>query len=140
MTNPIWYHEGLRFECQECGGCCRTHGDHAYIYINDADVTAISEFLGISRKTFIESSCLNVEGYWCFNTVVEDCLFLDQNGACTIYPVRPAQCSTWPFWKENLPRKEWEGYIRECCPGIDKGRLYSLQEIRERVRKKDSGF
>jgi len=29
---------------------------------------------------------------------------------CTVYPVRPAQCRTFPWWKENLSSKEaWRG-------------------------------
>ena len=29
--------------------------------------------------------------------------------ACTVYPVRPLQCRTWPFWPENLSSKQsWD--------------------------------
>ena len=56
-----------------------------------------------------------------------DCVFWD-NG-CTIYPVRPTQCRTYPFWPENVESKEeWEAED-ERCPGIGKGRRYSREEI-----------
>jgi Fe-S-cluster containining protein len=51
------------------------------------------------------------------------CAFLDENNRCKIYPVRPKQCATWPFWTENLERAAWEGPVKDCCPGIGKGEL-----------------
>jgi len=35
----------------------------------------------------------------------KDCIFLQNvtgQKQCSIYPVRPNQCRTWPFWPENL--------------------------------------
>ena len=33
--------------------------------------------------------------------------FLGQERGCTVYPARPVQCQTWPFWPENVesPRR-----------------------------------
>lgn len=57
-----------------------------------------------------------------------DCAFWDDG--CRIYPARPRQCRTFPFWKETLvSRKSWEE-LKDFCHGIDAGKLYSLQEIR----------
>jgi uncharacterized protein len=61
-----------------------------------------------------------------------DCIFLkEENGkrTCSIYPVRPLQCRTWPFWHGNLDtQKEWDvAAVR--CPGMNTGRDYSVREI-----------
>jgi Fe-S-cluster containining protein len=56
-----------------------------------------------------------------------DCIFW-QDG-CTIYPVRPRQCRTFPFWAENLEsRQAWTG-LTSFCHGVNEGKLYSIAEI-----------
>ena len=62
----------------------------------------------------------------------EACAFLDEANRCRIYPVRPKQCATWPFWEENLERSNWEGPVKACCPGIDTGPLVPAAEV-ERI-------
>ena len=60
------------------------------------------------------------------------CLFYKDG--CTIHPVRPSQCITFPFWFENLrSSKKWRKMAREC-PGIGCGSLYSKEQILEIVQ------
>jgi Fe-S-cluster containining protein len=116
-----WYHKGLRFSCTQCGNCCRNHGDYTYVYLAEADVLAIAGHLGLSRAAFLEAWCRE-EGGWIQLRMDEPaCPFLEGDNRCGIYPVRPKQCATWPFWKENLERATWEGPVKDCCPGIGKG-------------------
>jgi uncharacterized protein len=59
-----------------------------------------------------------------------DCVYFDpKKRGCTIYPVRPKQCRTWPFWNSILSSEaDWKG-IQKGCPGAGNGRLVSLEEI-----------
>jgi Fe-S-cluster containining protein len=57
-----------------------------------------------------------------------DCIFWDQG--CTIYPERPRQCRTFPFWGEMLASPGSWSKLREFCHGVDQGRLYRLEDIR----------
>ena len=50
-----------------------------------------------------------------------------------MYEVRPVQCSTWPFWSENMRREQWEGPLTELCPGVGQGALHSRDQIDARV-------
>lgn len=65
-----------------------------------------------------------------------DCTFFEREseagaGGCTVYPVRPWQCRTFPFWPENIAsRRAWEE-VGEECPGLNRGRTYSLEDIRK---------
>lgn len=57
-----------------------------------------------------------------------DCSML-RRGRCAIYGVRPLQCRTWPWWPSNLATgASWREASRRC-PGIGKGRRWSLSEI-----------
>jgi len=66
-----------------------------------------------------------------------DCVLWGGNDrGCLVYPVRPVQCRTFPFWREHLrSRRAWEDLARSC-PGVNKGRLYTLKQIEELLRKK----
>lgn len=62
-----------------------------------------------------------------------DCVFFDDR--CTIYPVRPTQCKTYPFWFKNLRSEEaWRKTAAEC-PGIGQGRIHTAEEILGRVHE-----
>lgn len=64
-----------------------------------------------------------------------DCVFYDKAGArCSIYPVRPAQCRSFPFWAELLESESaWDAYAKRC-PGMNEGPLLSPSEIAQWMR------
>jgi Fe-S-cluster containining protein len=71
------------------------------------------------------------------HSLTKDCIFLRSFGGtrqCAIYSVRPAQCRSWPFWPENLSSPEAWNRAALRCPGINRGRLYTCEEI-ERIRE-----
>jgi len=124
-----WYREGLRFSCLACGACCT--GGPGYVWVSDEEIERIAAFLGLERAVFRRRYLvLGYRGYSLREKAGYDCVFLD-GGRCTIYPVRPRQCRSFPFWPETLrSRADWERFARDC-PGMNHGRLYSLEEIRE---------
>ena len=66
-----------------------------------------------------------------------DCVLLDvETRRCLAYEGRPVQCQTWPFWDSTVKRqKDWEDTC-ETCPGAGTGKLYSLEQIEVRRRRK----
>lgn len=130
MTTKRWYEDGIEFECISCGDCCKTHGEYAFVYLSEVDLDRISLFLKMTRIDFLNAYCAaDSEGDVHFAKLQGDCSFLENGNRCQIYPVRPKQCDTWPFWRENLKKTVWEGPVSACCPGIGRGRLYSREEI-----------
>ena len=109
------------------------------MWVNEEEMERISAFLGLDRKTFRNRYLvLGFKGYSLREKGNYDCVFLD-NGRCTIYPLRPRQCRRFPFWPELLrSRRNWDRYARNC-PGMNRGRLYSCEEIEEiRAGRKDA--
>jgi Fe-S-cluster containining protein len=130
---PPWYKDGLRFRCTRCGHCCT--GAPGYVWVSDEELAAIAEFRGESA-----AETKAVYAYWADRGLSlrekanGDCIFYDRAQGCTIYPVRPRQCRTWPFWESNVAsRAAWERTCR-VCPGAGKGELISAEEITQRVR------
>ena len=63
-----------------------------------------------------------------------DCVFYDKVSGCTVYPVRPPQCRTWPFWESNLESPEAWDRTEGDCPGSGRGPLIPVEEILRRVK------
>jgi len=137
MATEEWYaRNGLRFECTQCGNCCT--GPPGYVWINDEETKRIAEKLGLSVTAFRREYAHQAHGRWTLNErrTAEgyDCVFLERDGLgkalCSIYDVRPRQCRTWPFWKENLTSsRAWE-QTKQNCPGSGHGKLYPVEQIR----------
>jgi Fe-S-cluster containining protein len=130
MDSPAapWYRDGLRFECTRCGACCT--GAPGYVWVTPEEVARLAEFLGESVEEFGRKSLRRVGSrYSLIEKAGGDCIFWSRESGCTVYPARPVQCRTWPFWPDNLEAPDdWERTQR-ACPGSGRGRLYSLDEI-----------
>ena len=127
----IWYPNGLRFSCQQCGRCCRDDGEYTEVYVTREEVAEMAVFLNLypheAMKLYVKQS----DGFETLTSRRGVCVMLVEN-RCRIYPVRPRQCRTWPFWPQNLSRRAWHGEVKPRCPGVGAGRRYSEEEI-ERI-------
>lgn len=133
-----WYISGLSFECIGCGRCCQGP-EEGYIWTSPDEIKLQAEKLGITVEDFHNKYTRKV---FSRRTIVEepftnDCIFLQGRKLCQIYEVRPNQCRTWPFWDMNLvdPDSWNEAAVR--CPGVNRGKLYSFDQI-EKIRKQKS--
>ena len=140
MSRKPFYADGLRFECTQCGNCCKIHGRYAYVYLIEKDVAAMSTYLGLSEPDFLERYCEAQDGWIVVRMDEPACPFLTEDNRCRIYPVRPKQCATWPFWEENLTPEAWEGPVKECCPGIGKGELVPAEEVLRIARETEEYY
>lgn len=142
LPQAEWYAEGLRFTCTQCGNCCT--GPPGYVWFDDQEGEQIADHLGLDVATFRKKFAHRTFGRWSLKEHKNergeyDCIFLTASGdgkrTCSIYPVRPTQCRTWPFWPENLMFPENWKQAAQRCPGMAKGRegqgkLYPIDQIR----------
>ncbi len=142
----LWYAGGLHFECQQCGRCCSGPSE-GYIWVTKPEIQLIADFLKISVGQ-VRRDYLKRVGFR--TTIIEqpgtkDCIFLREvkghrfdkltiKKRCMIYSVRPSQCRVWPFWSDNLANVNAWNKATQKCSGINRGRLYSFEEI-EKIRK-----
>lgn len=128
---------GLRFSCTQCGNCCS--GPEGYVLVSDDEAAALARRLNLSTAEFLTRYTRETsEGRSLTERLTPnglDCVFLDREthpgkAVCSVYEDRPKQCRTWPFWESVIrSRAHWENSKR-TCPGIGKGKLYSVQDIR----------
>jgi Fe-S-cluster containining protein len=132
MDEP-WYKDGLQFRCTRCGNCCT--GPAEYVWVNDEEIAAIAAHRGesVEQVTGLYTRQAN-RGRSLRERLSGDCVFYEAGKGCTVYPVRPRQCRTWPFWESNVVTEEAWQKTCEICPGSGKGNLISEEEITRRVR------
>ncbi len=134
MPSTPWYRDGLSFSCTRCGDCCT--GAPGHVWVTRAEIERLARHLGLGVSEFGQRYLRKVgRRYSLTERSGGDCVFYDKG--CTVYPVRPTQCRTFPFWPENLrTRAAWEE-VGDECPGVGKGRLQPLEEIR-RIKSGDA--
>lgn len=133
MTTQPWYRDGLRFQCTRCGHCCT--GAPGFVWVTPEEIEALARHRGepvgqveavytrpVGRRRSLRERANG------------DCVFYDRHAGCTVYPVRPRQCRTWPFWASNVATPaDWQ---RTCaiCPGAGRGELIPAEEILRRIQ------
>jgi Fe-S-cluster containining protein len=129
-----WYAEGLSFTCTGCGNCCT--GAPGFVWVSEEEIDQLADWLTMDRAQFVRQYVRKVGRR---KSLVEyasgDCVFFDpETRRCRVYPVRPGQCRTWPFWDSNLRSPAaWESTCTQC-PGAGRGQVVPLEEI-ERQRR-----
>ena len=135
-TKHKWYVAGLHFECTGCGNCC-AGPDEGYIWITKPEIEFLAEHLGMTVEQLRSDYLKRIANR---SSIIEepaskDCIFLGEGPCrgCAVYAVRPNQCRTWPFWNHNL-RSPYEWNLAGMkCPGMNRGKLYTFEEI-EQIR------
>ena len=133
-TSKKWYHGGLAFACQGCGGCC-SGPEEGYVWVTAKDIKKMAELLGLNEADFRNQYVRRIGRRYSLKEKEpnKDCVLLsDTNGnakQCLVYSIRPVQCRTWPFWKENLSsRRAWD-YAAQNCTGLNRGKWFSPEQI-----------
>lgn len=128
-----WYSKGLHFECTGCGKCCT--GSPGYVWVDQNEIKQIAQYLNISVEEFSRKYLRQVKGRL---SLIEysnpcDCVFLKEK-KCQIYPVRPTQCRTYPWWPRTLKsEQEWKEAARECEGIRPEAPLVPFETIQEQL-------
>lgn len=152
-TDDPWYADGLTFTCTQCGNCCT--GPRGYVHATEVEIARLAEFLKLTPEQVVVRYCRHTSGGLSFKEKRGaggwDCIFLAETPArrrpagadhditymkrtCTIYPVRPLQCRTWPFWEGNLWDRDAWNTAAKRCPGMNAGQRHFTREQIESLR------
>ena len=145
-----WYAEGLFFTCTQCGNCCT--GPAGYVWINETEITRLAEHLKLTTQETLQRYCRKTAGRISLKERRTpegnyDCIFLKElpvepggttpplrRKACSIYAVRPLQCRTWPFWRENLASPEGWNHSAKRCHGMGNGNRHFPLDVIKALR------
>lgn len=136
------YKNGLNFECQRCSFCCG-HSP-GFVYLSHRDLMALCSSLKLEPLVFARKYCRWADYYYGTQVLAllekenYDCI-LWENG-CSCYEGRPVQCSTYPFWSWMVKDTETWNDCAKDCPGMNKGRKWTFEEIDEQRKKYDANI
>jgi len=103
-----WADQGLNFKCTGCGKCCQNEGE---VWMDPTEFSSVASYLNISIQSLLGGYTEKIDLGWAkmANSIdsvsgkQDKCIFLgDDRKTCTIYPVRPNQCRTYPWWPRLL--------------------------------------
>jgi len=98
----------LRFECRQCGTCCRWTGS---VLLTEKDITTLAVATGLDELLFIHDYTQLAPNRRQLALVDKDdgsCVFLERK-RCRWYEARPEQCRTFPHaWR-----------VAQGCPALD---------------------
>jgi len=140
MTNAPFYASGLKFSCKRCSSCCRY--DSGYVFLSEKDLKKLTDSLDMDKERFVGKYCRWVTGTRGTESLSlreksnKDCVFWD--AGCSVYDVRPLQCSTFPFWPSILSSPGSWKIAAAACPGMNTGELHSQGAIEKCVKLRGS--
>ena len=94
----------VKADCQDCAGCCDCcQGMGDSVVLDPYDVYRLSHGLGKNMEELLDS-CLelgvvdgNILPHLRMEGEKEQCVFLDENGRCSIHSIRPGFCRLFPL-------------------------------------------
>lgn len=106
------------------------------VYVSDEEIDNIAGLLNVERVLFLKEYLFSLKGeYYIKEDTQGACVFFRRDlpktgeGRCIIYPVRPSQCKSFPFWFQNLRSEAGWKIVSSACPGIGKGHVFKKEEI-----------
>jgi uncharacterized protein len=138
-----WYKKGVRFHCTQCGKCCT--GKPGFVWVSEQEIEQIAAYLGISDAECKIRYLKKREGKYCLidkKSANWDCIFL-KDKLCTIHPVRPKQCQSYPWWPEHLKSEESWSIIENECEGANPSApliAYGEIEANLKITQDEEGF
>jgi len=139
MTKAHFYTTGLNFSCKRCSSCCRY--DQGFVFLSEKDLEKLTAGLDMDKAQFVKAYCRWVAGMQGTETLSlkeksnKDCIFWETSG-CSVYNVRPFQCSSFPFWPSILSSYESWKIAASACPGMNTGKLHTQEAIDKYLRGK----
>ena len=125
-----FFDAGAQFKCMQCGGCCT--GEPGRVRFSEPEMLKLSKVLGLPPRATIEKYLVSSDGYYMARELPDGrCIFYISG--CIIYPARPRQCRTFPFWLKFLRNEASWGEIADSCPGIGKGTHYTKESVLEKL-------
>ena len=116
-----------KVDCLQCAACCKNYSPR----FKTPDVKRISKYLGLKESAFIETY-LRVDDDGDFVVKSSPCPFLGADNFCSIYDVRPSDCSRFPYTDEDIIVKRQNLTLKNStfCPIT----FYVLEKLEQQLR------
>jgi Fe-S-cluster containining protein len=102
-----------KVDCLQCANCCKSYSPR----FKTPDIKRISKYLGMKEGDFIDTY-LKIDNEGDYILKSKPCSFLGADNYCTIYDVRPSDCSRFPYTDEDVLLKRPQITLKNSsfCP------------------------
>ncbi len=102
-----------KVDCLQCANCCKSYSPR----FKTPDIKRISKYLGMKEGVFIDTY-LRIDNEGDYILKSKPCTFLGADNYCTIYDVRPSDCSRFPYTDEDVLLKRPQITLKNSsfCP------------------------
>ncbi len=111
-----------KIDCLNCAACCKNYSPR----FKTPDIKRISKHLRMRESVFIDTYLtLDEEGDYVVKRT--PCAFLGLDNKCSIYEIRPSDCSRFPYTDEDVLFKRKNITLKnvEFCPIV----FYVLEKL-----------
>lgn len=144
VKSVLQNHEKFKFKCTACGNCCKGPGE---VYFTAEEFENVVRFLQLNsdQKSKLENKLVQSRknGYL-VHSAGTACYFLDRNNRCKVYPVRPLQCRTFPFWPSTFRSISSLEMVESECPGTmssdPEAREFTALQVTRKVNQTHKNF
>lgn len=104
-----------QINCLDCANCCKNYSPR----FKTTDIKRIARHLKIKDGEFVEKY-LQVDAEGDFVLQTKPCVFLGADNFCSIYDVRPSDCSRFPYTDEDVLLKRPLITLKNAsfCPAV----------------------
>lgn len=104
-----------KVDCLECAACCKNYSPR----FKTPDIKRISKHLRLRESEFIDKY-LNLDTDGDYVVKSSPCAFLGADNYCSIYEVRPSDCSRFPYTDEDVLLKRPQITLKNAsfCPAV----------------------
>jgi Fe-S-cluster containining protein len=113
---PMLHEEAFsHISCLDCAACCRNYSPR----FKTPDIKRISKYLKMKEGDFI-ARYLQIDNEGDYVLQQKPCPFLGNDNMCSIYDVRPSDCSRFPYTDEDVLIKRQALTLKnsEFCPAV----------------------
>ncbi|MCE3281391.1 MAG: YkgJ family cysteine cluster protein [Chitinophagaceae bacterium] len=113
---PVLHDEVFsKVDCLKCAACCKNYSPR----FKTPDIKRISKHMKVKESVFIDTYlALDEEGDYVVKQ--SPCPFLGSDNFCSIYDVRPSDCSRFPYTNEDVFIKRQQLTLKNAtfCPAV----------------------
>lgn len=104
-----------KVDCLSCAACCKNYSPR----FKTPDIKRISKHLRMRESEFIDKY-LNLDSDGDYVVKSSPCAFLGADNYCSIYEVRPSDCSRFPYTDEDVLLKRQQITLKNAtfCPAV----------------------
>lgn len=104
-----------KVDCLDCAACCKNYSPR----FKTPDIKRISKHLRMRESEFIDKY-LNLDTDGDYVVKSSPCAFLGADNYCSIYEVRPSDCSRFPYTDEDVLLKRQQITLKNAtfCPAV----------------------